>query len=205
LLSVDHLVYGVADLEAACADLEVRLGVRATPGGQHPGRGTRNALIAIGPKSYLEIIGPDPSQATQPQWFGLADLTSPRLITWAARVENLGHFVTDATNAGVELGPLRSGNRQKPDGTILSWSLTDPRLGPGDGLVPFFIEWQSSSHPSIDAAQGPDLIDLRGEHPDPEHVQTLLVRLGIELPISLAEKPALVATFRNAKVQFELR
>src|SRR5262249_11322359 len=57
---VDHLAYATPDLEKGVAEIERLLGVRATPGGQHPGRGTRNALVSLGPTSYLEIVGPDP-------------------------------------------------------------------------------------------------------------------------------------------------
>ena len=84
---IDHLVYATPDLAAGVERVEKLLGVRAVPGGQHPGAGTRNALIGLGDQVYLEIIGPDPDQPKPPRArrFGIDELKSPRLVTWAAK------------------------------------------------------------------------------------------------------------------------
>ena len=202
---LDHLVYATPDLEASCRDLESRLGVRASAGGQHPGRGTHNALISIGPKAYLEIIGPDPLQPeTRPAWFGIDQLTAPKLITWAVRVEGLEAFVQEISPSA-KVGAVRSGSRKTPDGTTLSWQLTEPQLEHGVGLVPFLIEWNSSRHPVDSAITGPRLVQLRIEHPEPELIRKQLEWLRLEVTIEQGSSPALVAIFESANDLIELR
>ena len=201
---LDHLVYATPDLDATCRDLEIRLGVRASAGGQHPGRGTHNALISIGPQAYLEIIGPDPLQpATRPVWFGIDQLTAPKLITWAVRVEGLEAFVKQISPS-VNVGAVRSGSRKTPDGATLSWQLTEPQLVQGVGLVPFLIEWKSL-HPAHSAVRGPRLVQLRLEHPEPESVRKQLHSLRLEVAIEHGSSPALVAIFERANDLIELR
>jgi hypothetical protein len=190
---LDHLVYATPDLEATCRDLESRLGVRASAGGQHPGRGTHNALISIGPHAYLEVIGPDPLQPEiKPVWFSIDQLTAPKLVTWAVRVDKLE-------------GVARSGSRQTPEGTTLSWRLTEPQLVEGVGLIPFLIEWDSQQHPAHSAIIGPPLVQLRLEHPEPESIRQQLNLLQFEVAVEQGVSPALVAIFQGAKDLIELK
>ena len=180
---VDHLVYAVPDLEAGVAALETLLGVRATPGGQHPGRGTRNALLSIGPRAYIEIIGPDPEQPppTEPRPFGIDALTAPRLVTWAANEANLPQLLKRAADAGLTLGELASGSRRRPDGVLLAWSYTNPRTVVAEGVVPFFIDWGKTPHPAESSASAGRLTGLRAEHPDGDRVSKQLSRIGLPL------------------------
>jgi glyoxalase-like protein len=207
LATVDHLVYATPELQVGIERIERVLGVRATPGGQHPGRGTRNALLSLGPGTYLEIIGPDPEQPTpaQPRQFGIDDLKEPRLVTWAAKGKQLEQLANEAGRGGVKLGEVIPGTRQRADGVVLSWRYTDPRTVVAGGIVPFFIDWGKTPHPASTATQGASLIGLRAEHPDPEQVQKALSRLGLGLRVQPGPRPALVATVSGPRGRVELR
>lgn len=189
-------------MEATCRDLETRLGVRATAGGQHPGRGTHNALISIGPKAYLEIIGPDPLQPEiRPLWFGIDHLATPKLITWAVRVDDLENFVKEVLPGT----SLKSGSRKTLDGSTLSWQLTEPQLSQGVGLVPFLIDWGHSRHPADSAIAGPRLVQLRLDHPEPDTIREQLHSLQLDAAVEYGSSPALVAIFEGAEGLIELR
>jgi hypothetical protein len=207
LSRIDHLVYATPDLQAGIDAIEQRLGVKATPGGQHPGLGTRNAVVALGPTSYLEIIGPDPGQA-KPEGrrrFGIDDLTSPRIVTWVVKSNELDAVRTTASANGITLGAVTSGSRRRPDGVVLSWRYTDPNAVVADRVVPFFIDWGSSPHPALTAARGATLVQLRAEHPDAERVQKMLGALGLGLRVQMGSAPAIIATIDSPKGRVELR
>jgi hypothetical protein len=194
---IDHLVYSTIDVEESVLDLERRLGVRATPGGRHPGRGTRNALIALSDRSYLELVGPDTTQpqTTGARWFEIGRLEAPRLVTLAAQ----------ARAHGILLGPVVSGSRQAADGSHVRWRFTDPATVVADGIVPFFIDWGDSPHPAASAPRGPELLALRAEHSEPAAVMQALAAVGLEMPVAYGRDPALIAIFRTARGLVELR
>jgi hypothetical protein len=207
LRKIDHLVYATPDLNNGVKQIETLLGVHATPGGQHPGEGTRNALVALGPTSYLEIIGPDPEQPKPagPRKFRIDDLNESRLVTWAAKGTNLPQVVADARRRGVPVGDVIPGSRRTPGGVLLSWHISNQRAMVADGLVPFFIDWGDTPHPATSAAAGATLISLRAEHPEPDRVERMLGELGLEVRVVKAAKASLVATIAGTRGRVELR
>jgi len=206
-LPVDHLIWGGVNLEAEIDRLERLTGVRAALGGQHPGEGTRNALLRLGPTSYLELIAPDPAQPAppRPRWLGLDALTGPRLMTWAAKATELERRAAGARAAGIHLGEVRTGQRSAGDGRVLSWRLTYPDVRLGGGLIPFLIDWGGSPHPALTAPAGLELVDLHGEHPEPGAVEATLVALGIALRIMPGTTAALVASLDTPRGRVVLR
>lgn len=194
---IDHLVYATPDVDATVSALAGRLGVRAVTGGRHPGRGTRNALIGLGPRCYLEIVGPDAEQPAPagPRWFLVDEIVSPQLVAWAVRDSNL-----EARTAG--LGPIVSGSRRRPDGQLLSWRFTDPMVRVADGVMPFFIDWGSGPHPADLLPREIRLAELRLEHPEPAPLNATLGKLGFT--VHAGPHPKLVAILDTAGGLVEL-
>ena len=193
---VDHLVYATTDLSTGVNEIERLVGVRATPGGKHTGRGSHNALLSLGRAMYLEIIAPDPDQPDpeHPRPFGLDTLREPRIVGWAMRTTDIERAVAEARSAGYDPGHIISMTRAKPDGMELRWQLTSHPHLPGDGLVPFLIHWEPGDHPSRTSPGGCALVDLEAEHPHSETVQPMIDALGIDLQVTEGGRPALIAT-----------
>jgi quercetin dioxygenase-like cupin family protein len=204
---VDHPVYATRDLNRGIEEIEKLFGVRATAGGQHPGRGTRNALVALGPTTYLEIIAPDPEQPnpTESRPFGIDGLKESKLVTWCVSTNDLERLRAEAVRNGVPLGEVTSGSRRRPDGVQLTWKLIYPSRLVADGIVPFFINWGDSPHPALTAAKGAKLVSLRAEHPDVQTVREMLQKLGLDLPVTQGTNPALIAVIEGARGRVELR
>ena len=195
---LDHLIYATPDLDAAVEWVTAALGVRPTPGGRHPGLGTRNALLDIGDGAYLELIGIDGEGAADgPRPFGLDRIAEPRLAGWAAKADGIDGCVARARRFGYDPGPVHSMSRLRPDGTELHWRLTSP--GPeAVELLPFLIEWADARlHPSATSAAGCRLVSFTGAHPEPDTVAPMLRALGVELVVEPGRSPALEAVIEG--------
>lgn len=206
LPAIDHLIYAVPDLDAGIGEIEARLGVRPVVGGRHPDYGTHNALLSLGPQTYLEIMAPDPElpRPERGRLFGLDDLERPRLATWVLREEKIDAAAQRARAAGVDLGPVTPGSRQNPDGTVLSWKLSDPwaeRLG---WTVPFLIAWGDTPHPAASAPRAGTLAGLRIGHPRPEKVRKALDALGVGVEVERAPSARVVAMIRTEAGEVEI-
>jgi hypothetical protein len=201
---LDHIILGVDDLDRGVAWLEQRTGVRAIFGGVHPGRGTRNALLALGPSCYLEIIAPDPQQSS-PTWFSqVLTMRDPRLIAWAVHTSDLTTLAQTAIAAGFPVDGPHDGARSRPDGKILSWKLFrlwDDR----GGLLPFFIEWgRDSVHPATDAPSACSLASFRLQSPDVPGLARACQSLAVEVLVEPGDTPRMVAHIASSCGELEL-
>ena len=114
-MQLDHVLVAVPDLAAGVRAIEARLGLTSVEGGRHPGWGTANRIVPLGP-AYLELVAVvDAGEAaahTFGRWLAAAQ---PRggPFGWAVRIEELDRV---ADRLGL---PVRDGSRATPDGRLL--------------------------------------------------------------------------------------
>ena len=211
--SPDHIIYFVPNLEEAYDHFESLLGVRPIFGGQHPGRGSHNALLSLGERCYLEIIAPDPTQPTppNPRSFGMDHLSDAKLLHWAVTSSNIEASASAAKSAGYDPGEIFDGSRSRSDGVLMAWKLTrrpEAVLGknpPGDWLVPFLIDWGQTPHPAQNNPAGCQLVAVKAIHPEPAGIEAMLEALGVECHVSRGEQAQLIAIIDTPSGRVELR
>lgn len=123
-LPLDHIVIAVHDLQQAIADYR-SLGFTVTPGGDHPGRATHNALVVFQDGSYFELIAWKAPEEAHPWWPRLARF-GPGIVDFALLPSSTPQVVAQALSRGLAYQPPVDGGRLRPDGVELRWQNARP-------------------------------------------------------------------------------
>jgi hypothetical protein len=190
---VDHVVLGAPDLAVGSMMVATVTGVTPVFGGVHPDRGTANALISLGARTYLEILAPAPGQEVTISYAKkVADLPGLNIQTFAVARSDLAGLAAAAKAAGLTVdGPI-AGSRKTSDGAMLRWQMLN--IGGHDfaGLVPFFIDWGDSRQPAAAAPAGATFTRLMAVSPDAAKLSAIYKALGLDIPVASGPKPLLL-------------
>ena len=152
-MRLDHLSYaaGPDGLRGTAHRIGELLGAEFVDGGVHPRFGTRNMILPLAERTYLEIVEVLDHPASDKAPFGQAVRARSALgggwLGWVVAVDDIAQI---EARLGRESAP---GNRHRPDGTNLEWKQIGVNGLIADPQLPFFVEWLSPPelHPSTGA------------------------------------------------------
>jgi catechol 2,3-dioxygenase-like lactoylglutathione lyase family enzyme len=122
--SLDHAVIAVSDLDQAIASYQ-KLGFTVLRGGEHPRRGSVNALIVFQDGAYFELIA-FPKPVPDFRWWQVLQQAGPGFVDFAVLPTNLERDLEEAKARGFEAGPIEPGGRVTPEGKRAEWQTARP-------------------------------------------------------------------------------
>lgn len=193
-LVIDHVIVGTADLDRGIEELRRLTGVTAQFGGMHPGRGTQNALVSLGPDAYLELVAPSGEADPTGTAAYLASLDRLTPGGWALTSSDLVATIRDLESAGFTFrGPIR-GSRKRSDGSVLEWA-TAHAVGDATGLFPFLIQWgHNAAHPARTSPAGCRLTAVHLQAIEPDALRRFLALVQVIATVEQAPKSAMRLT-----------
>jgi hypothetical protein len=188
-VTIDHVIVGTANLEEGIRQFTELAGAAPAIGGQHPGRGTQNALLSLGSRTYLELIAP--VSGPPPEMKFLSDLKQLSAIGWAIGTKDLEATKRRLEGAGFRVTAPRAGSRVRPDGQTLQWRTAGLEDVPG-GLTPFLIEWGAETpHPASTSPGGCTLETMEIAGPGLERLGKLVAELRLQAMVRAGTAPDL--------------
>ncbi len=122
--SLDHIVIAVNDLDRAISDYTA-LGFTVLRGGEHPGRGSINALIVFEDGSYFELIAfKRPVEGLR--WWQLLEAAGPGFTDYALLPASIEADLRTARLRGLVIGDIEAGGRLTPEGVRVEWQTVRP-------------------------------------------------------------------------------
>jgi hypothetical protein len=198
-MRIDHLVWYSQNLVEGREFFGKKMDLPAVYGGEHPGEGTANAVMALGKQTYLEILGQDPAQGGLGLDAEIRSLHGAGLYHWAVGGVDLHEVKNRARAAGLESSELVAGGRIKPDGSKLNWTCLGIRNHGFGALVPFFIDWMNSEHPAVSAPQGGILADFEVHTPRPRQLNEIFRNLGLDIKVTQGPTAGFAAVLESGK------
>jgi catechol 2,3-dioxygenase-like lactoylglutathione lyase family enzyme len=122
--SLDHAVIAVRDLDQAISGYE-KLGFTVLRGGEHPRRGSVNALIVFQDGTYFELIA-FPKPVPGFRWWEVLQKAGPGFIDFALLPANMESDLEEAKARGFQSGPIEPGGRVTAEGKRAEWQTARP-------------------------------------------------------------------------------
>ena len=149
-MRLDHVSYVAShdQISDVVNRIGSQIGTAFVDGGIHPKFGTRNFTAPVLNGQYIEVVCPMDHPATDSTPFGKAVKNKARDGGgWLAWVFSS----TDISEVEVKLNRTSVlGYRTRPDGTKLEWKQIGINKVVESSEFPFFIQWVSANHPSLD-------------------------------------------------------
>ena len=149
-MRLDHVSYVAShdQISDVVQRIGSQIGTAFVDGGIHPRFGTRNFTAPLLNGQYIEVVCPLDHPAAEQTPFGKAVSRKANegggWLTWVFSTEDLTPIEKELGRASVE------GHRRRPDGTELSWNQIGIIELLEEPILPFFIKWKSTEHPSQD-------------------------------------------------------
>ena len=128
---IDHVIYGVLDVDAAAERLRREYGLGSVPGGIHLG-GTTNLIVPLAPPTFLELLGIGDPALGDGAWLSQALAGRDRVLWWALGVDDLDET---ARRRGL---PIQVGMMDMADGPRRTFRTAGMHRYP----LPFFLAFE---------------------------------------------------------------
>jgi len=137
---LDHVIYGVSNLESAVRRFADEYGLESVGGGEHREFGTRNAIVPVGRGQFIELMAIADKGSQHPLVLSLSAWLrdGDRLVAVCLRPANLDEV---ADRLSIQVRPAE---RHNHEGEVLRWRLAGVEAALGRERLPFFIDWQGA-------------------------------------------------------------
>jgi hypothetical protein len=159
-MRLDHVSYVAShdQISDVVNRIGSQIGTAFVDGGIHPKFGTRNFTAPLLNGQYIEIVCPLDHPATDATPFGRAVKKKAEegggWMTWVLATEAISEIETAIGRKAIE------GQRKKPNGLLLKWKQLGVLNILEDSQLPFFVQWISSEHPSLDGVPHAKLSEI---------------------------------------------